>query len=476
MIEPLPFQNNFLRKAFEDGNRLNALSIPRGNGKSTLCGALILARCLTPGDPLHEPGREYLLVAGSIEQARHSFRPLREILDSDDYSFTDSARALGVLHKPTNTKLRVLSSSGKRAMGIVGSPICVCDEPGSWQVREGELMYESLLTAQGKPDSDLRLIFIGTIAPAQRGWWPDLVKSGSNKSEGRFVKVLQADEQKWSNWNEVKRVNPLMAKFPDSRKVLRSELKAAKKDSRLEARFKSYRLNLPSSDSSEMLLNLSEWETCLNRPVGDDEGDPVIGVDMGSRRSWSAAVALFPSGRVECFCLAGDEDIDALEARDLVPSGTYQELIEDESLLIDTGHKVPRAEIFANEIERRWPTAWTLIGDRFRTDELEDYWHGECIVRVAMWKQASEDIRALRSIALDGELSIELKSRKILTYALMHSLIENDTSGNSRMIKTNMRSKTARDDAGSALIMAAGEHHRQRIEAETAQEVEFISI
>ena len=461
MIEPLPFQNDFLRRTFAPGVRLSVLSLPRGNGKSTLCGSLILSRCLTPDDELHEPGREYLLVAGSIEQARHSFKPLREILESDDYSFTDSARSLGVLHKPTNTKLRVLSSSGKRAMGIVGSPICVCDEPGSWQVREGELMYESLLTAQGKPDSDLRLIFIGTIAPAQRGWWPDLVKSGSNKQEGRFVKVLQADEQKWSNWNEVKRVNPLMSRYPESRKVLRSELKQAKKDTRLEARFKSYRLNLPATDSSEMLLTVPEWETCLKRPVGSNEGEPVIGIDMGSKRSWSAAVAIFPSGRVECFAVAGDDDIDSMENRDQISKGAYQQLIDDKSLLIDKGFKVPRTERITKEIERRWPTARTLVGDRFRTDELADYWHGQVIARTPMWSQSSEDIRALRTLALDGELSIEDKSRGILTFALSVSEVENDTSGNSRMVKTDMRAKTARDDAAAALIMAAGELQRR---------------
>ena len=461
MIEPLPFQNDFLRRTFVPGVRISVLSLPRGNGKSTLCGSLILSRCLTPDDELHEPGREYLLVAGSIEQARHSFKPLREILESNDYSFTDSARSLGVLHKPTNTKLRVLSSSGKRAMGIVGSPICVCDEPGSWQVREGELMYESLLTAQGKPDSDLRLIFIGTLAPAMRGWWPDLVKSGSNKSEGRFVKVLQADPEKWSNWNEVKRVNPLMSKYPESRKVLRSELKQAKKDSRLEARFKSYRLNLPATDSSEMLLTVPEWETCLKRPVGDNGGDPVIGIDMGSIRSWSAAVAIFPSGRVECFAVAGDDDIDSMENRDQTPSGAYQQLIDDGSLLIDKGFKVPRVEFITKEIEHRWPTARTLVGDRFRTDELSDYWHGQVISRVPLWSQSSEDIRALRTLAFDGELSIENHSRGILTFALSVSQVENDSAGNCRMIKTNMRAKSARDDAAAALIMACGETVRR---------------
>ena len=457
--KPIPIQNRFLANAFKPVVRTAVLSLSRGNGKSTLAGS-ILARCLTPNDPLNEPGREYLLVAGSVEQARHSFRPLRELLDSDDYSFTDSARALGVLHKPSNTKLRVISSSAKRSMGIVGSPICVCDEPGSWQTREGELMYESLTSAQGKPDSDLRLIFIGTLAPAMRGWWPDLVKSGTNLREGRFVIALQADPEKWDDWKEIKRVNPLMSKYPESRKVLRSELKAAKRDSRLEARFKSYRLNIPTTDSSEMLLTASEWEPCLNRPVGSKDGDPVVGIDMGSKRSWSAAVAIYPSGRVECFAVTGDDDIDAMEARDQLPSGAYQQLIDDGALLIDKGFKVPRVEFITAEIERRWSTAWTLVGDRFRTDELADYWHGEVIARVTMWKQSSEDIRALRSLALDGELSIEEKSRGILTFALSVSMIENDTSGNSRMIKTNMRSKTARDDAAAALIMAAGEYQR----------------
>ena len=40
----------------------------RGNGKSWLCGS-ILARALTPGDPLFEPAVENVLVAASREQA-----------------------------------------------------------------------------------------------------------------------------------------------------------------------------------------------------------------------------------------------------------------------------------------------------------------------------------------------------------------------------------------------------------------------
>ena len=373
------------------------------------------------------------------------FRYLRDWLeDTGIYSWQDSSNKLGITLKARGgkwktTKVTAFSSDSKGAMGIVKMPWIIADEPGAWEVNKGTQMSEALFGALGKPGSRLRILLIGTLAPAKAGWWIDLVAAGTNLKNETYVYCLQGDRDSWDNWNTIRKANPLVTVDAKFKKQLMIDRARARIDTRLKAFFLSYRLNLPTGDESEMLVTADEWETCLNRPVGDDEGEPIIGIDMGSRRSWSAALALFPSGRVECFCLAGDEPITTMEARDQVPAGTYEEMLADDTLLIDTGHKVPRAQIFANEIARRWPTAWTLIGDRFRADELEDYWHGELIIRIIMWKQASEDIRALRSLALDGELSIEHNSRKILTYALMHSMIENDTSGNSRMVKTNMR-------------------------------------
>ena len=40
-------------------------------------------------------------------------------------------------------------------------------------------MADALDTALGKPDSDLTVIYIGTISPARAGWWVDLVRAGS---------------------------------------------------------------------------------------------------------------------------------------------------------------------------------------------------------------------------------------------------------------------------------------------------------
>ena len=170
-------QRRFLRRALAPGIRTAALSLPRGEGKSTLA-AHVLERCLTPGDALFEEGAEYLLCAASLEQARNVYRPIRaELEPTREYRFIDSVTRLGVTHKPTNTKLRVMSSNAKTAFGIVGTPLLVADEMGAWEIVGGGLLHAAITGAQGKPDSALRVLYIGTLAPfATPGhWWYDLV-------------------------------------------------------------------------------------------------------------------------------------------------------------------------------------------------------------------------------------------------------------------------------------------------------------
>ena len=129
MTELRSFQREFIRRALAPGVDVAALSIPRGNGKSWLA-AHLLQRCVTPGDVLFKPGSEYLLCAGSIEQARLCYRFIRaELEDSGEYRFIDSATRIGITHKASNTRLRILSSNGKTAMGIVN-----CAAPGPFSL------------------------------------------------------------------------------------------------------------------------------------------------------------------------------------------------------------------------------------------------------------------------------------------------------------------------------------------------------
>ena len=208
-VDLRPFQRDFIRRAISPRYDTAVLSLPRGNGKTWLA-AHVLTRCLTPGDPLHVPAAEFLLCAASIEQARLCFRFIRADLEAaGGYRFLDSATRIGITHTASNTRLRVLSSNGKTAMGIVGCPLLVADEPGSWEVIGGQLMHDAITTAQGKPGSPLRVMYIGTIAPSSRGWWADLIEAGSGGST--HVTALQGDPDKWDRWPTIRRCNPLTA-------------------------------------------------------------------------------------------------------------------------------------------------------------------------------------------------------------------------------------------------------------------------
>ena len=56
----------------------------------------------------------------------------------------------------------------------------MADEPGSWEVNGGTLMFDAIITALGKPESPMKVVFIGTLAPSMSGWWHDLITDGTS--------------------------------------------------------------------------------------------------------------------------------------------------------------------------------------------------------------------------------------------------------------------------------------------------------
>ena len=450
------FQKEFLSRALADGVDTAALSIPRGNGKSWLA-AHVLTRCLTPGDALHQAGSEYLLCAASIEQARLVYRFMRLDLEPrGGYRFIDSATRIGITHKASNTRLRVLSSNGKTAMGIVGCPILVADEPGSWEVVGGTLMFDAIQTAMGKPGSPLRVIYIGTLAPASSGWWHDLIDRGTHDST--YIQSLRGSLEKWERWPEIRRCNPLTAISPEFRHKLLEERNEARHDSRLKARFLSYRLNLPTADDSEVLLTVDDFKLVSGRPVAEAEGRPIVAVDLGAGRAWSAAVAVWQSGRVEALALApGIPSLEAQERRDRASAGTYSRLEARGILQVAEGLQVQPPGLLWAMIQETWGTPEHLLCDLFKVNELRDAVQGSCGIepRRTRWSDSSFDIRALRRMAKDGPLSIPALYRPLIGASLAVSKVQNDTDGNSRMVKKGTNN-TARDDVAAALALAAG--------------------
>ena len=454
----LRFQREFMTNALAPGVDTAVLSIPRGNGKTWIAGKLGI-RALTPRSRLYVPGSTVLLVAGSLDQARLTFAYIRaELEPTGQYRFLDSQTRVGITHEASNTKLRVMSSDSKRAFGIVGCPLLLADEPGTWEVTGGQRMFDAIQTAQGKPGSPLRVVYVGTIAPSRAGWWPQLIERGSGGST--YVMALQGDPLRWDSWAEIARVNPLSrlrgsegARF---RKKLREELDEARRDTRLKARFLSLRMNVPSEDASSVLLTTDEWQMVCQRPVPEREGQPIVALDMGGGRAWSSAVALWRSGRVEALALApGVPSIADQEGRDLVPAATYQRLVNRGVLSTDGSRRVPLASTLI-DLTGGWDPA-AFICDRFRVAEVYDAVGGRVpvLARVTMWSEAAEDIRALRRLALDGSLAVPDDSRDLLTVSLAASRVQNDQSGNTRLVKSDSNS-CGRDDVAAALVLAAG--------------------
>ena len=406
-------------------------------------------------------GTESIVIASTYEQGRIVYRFTRDLLaDLDDYRLSDSLTRVQILHKPTRTVLQVRSSNAKGVLGLVNTPYVICDEPGAWTTTEGEQMYNAITTSAGKPDSPLTALFFGTISPAQSGWWVDMVANGTRGSI--FVQSLQGTRERWDHWPTIRGCNPLMSGYKESRKVLLEERDAARSDTRLKALFLSDRLNVPTADEASTLLTIDDWEGQAKRPVPAAEGQPIVGVDLGAGRAWSAAVAIWKSGRVEALAVApGIPDLQAQERRDHVPGGAYTGLAADGRLVVAEGLYSQPPSLLWELMREHWGTPVKIVCDRFRLKDLVDAVRGACPLepRVPMWAQQSEDIRALRKLVRDGPLAISEESRSLVSASLSRSRVLNDKAGNTRMEKYGSNN-TARDDVAFSLLLVAGAWER----------------
>ena len=421
-----------------------------------MCGDL-LARVLNPSDSLFRSGTESVLMSGSIEQCRIIFRFVRAELEHDsDYRFLDSATRCAILHRPTNTRLRVVGSNAKTTFGLVGCPYAVIDEAGSFEVRGGSLLWDAVVTSLGKPGSPMKVLAVSTLAPSTEGWWVDLVEGGSQGST--YVQSIVGDPDKWDQWPEIRRCNPLSAVSKRFRQRLLEERDEARRDTRLKARFLSYRLNFPSGDESAVLLTVDDWQGLTARAVPERRGSPIVGLDLGGGRAWSGAVAVWQSGRAEALAVApGLPSIQAQEKRDRVTPGDYQRLVDQGTLRIADGLRVQPPALLWEAIREAWGSPGSIICDRFRLPELLDCVPGRVPVlpRMQRWSEGSFDIRALRKIVRDGPLAIEEKSRSLLQASLSVATVKEDDAGSTRIVKRGSNNQS-RDDVAVALTLAAG--------------------
>ena len=456
----LPYQREFLAAVTRRDNRpeLAAISVGRGNGKTFLAGTL-LARALKPSDdPLFVSGSESVLVSASRPMAALTLEAARLVL-GDDPAFR--WRRDGVEHLKTRTRCRLLSSDSRRAYGLGSAMnLAVLDEPGAFAPTSGERLWRALLGSLGK-NASARILACGTIAPAAVGsWWQSFIEGGSGP--GKHVQLIQGSESTWRDWDAVLAANPCTAINDNLVRTLKREHDEALQNDRAASAFLRFRMNVnaPEVTHAQPLITTAEWARVCARPVPACEGAPVVGVDLGGSRSWSAACAIWPSGRIEAWALApGVPSLAEQERDDQVSEGAYTEMVRSGGLAVDEGRSVPDVDRVLSRIWDFEPQC--IVSDPYRAPELNQVVAGRVriIERARGGGESTSNVQALRSRLLDSDAGVSESSRGLLGAAFAQTALVIDGSGITKMVKS--RAKRSRDDAAAAAVLAAGELARR---------------
>ena len=189
---------------------------------------------------------------------------------------------------------------------------------------------------------------------------------------------------------------------------------------------------------ADVLCDVDDWKAVEARAVPERKGKPIVALDLGGERSWSAAWCIWQSGRSECYAVApGIPDLEAREKQDAMPRGMYRKLFEDGVLIIDEGRRVSRPQTLIDHLVSAGIDADMVYCDRFVLGDLKDAIAGRwpIVPRVTRWSEATNDIAGFRKIVKDGPLSITPESRALARLGISQARVAGDDQGSVRLQK-----------------------------------------
>ena len=463
----LPWQTRFINGAWSvEGDA--ALSVARGNGKSTLIAGVA---CAALDGPLQTPRADVVCVASSFTQGRVIYESVlaamrakgEDLEDRKRWRVQDSANVATIEHRESGARVRCIGSDPKRMHGLA-PVLALLDEPAQWPPAQRDAMRAALSTGLGKVPGS-RMIALGTRPADDSHWFARMLAA---PGEDGFAQVHAAgDDDPIFNRRTWAKANPSLKVMPDLAARIQREAKEARADPALQPAFKALRLNMGTSDTERaVLLHAESWL----RAEGDvpREGQLVFGVDLGGTAAMSAIAACWAdSGRLEC--LAALPSIPTLaerERRDGVPEGLYTRCASEGTLCTLGGRTVPVEALLEIAVERFGRPA-AIVCDRWRIGELVDSISAlgldvPLVSRGQGFKDGAEDVRRFRTAILDG--MVRPTPSLLLRLAMREAVVVTDPAGNSKLAKATEggRRRRARDDAVAAAILAAAHVHRFR--------------
>ena len=465
----LPWQRRFVRGAFAPGASTAALSVARGNGKTTLVAGIA---CAALDGPLMQPRGEVVVVAASFAQGRVAFDHARAFMadklrDKKAWRIQDTAQVASIEHRATGARLRVIGSDPNKAHGLAPH-IVLADEPAQWDESKGDRMRAALETAMGKIENS-RFVALGTRPIGELHWFAKMLAGGCDYAQSHASAPGDKPFQR-RTWA---RANPSLRHMPDLGDAIAREAKAAKTDGSLLAAFQALRLNGGTADTEvATLLDAGTWERIegpAERP--HDGAGAVWGLDLGTSAAMSAVAAYWPAtGALEA--LAAFPHEPSLAERGLKDGvGDLYVQCAARGELVKSGRRaVDIVGLLTAALDRFGPPA-SIAADRWREAELRDALDKAGVPRCPLdirgqgFRDGAEDVRAFRRACLEGKVTPA--PSLLMRSAMGEARVVMDAAGNSKLAKQVQggRRLRARDDAAAAAILAVAAGTRQPDEA-----------
>ena len=462
------WERRFLR-GFASTSGDCALSVARGNGKTTFIAAL--GSAFLDG-PLSEPMADCLIVASSFDQGlidfRHVLAFLRQRNDLSDRSkwrIQDSANRATITNRATGAVLRVVGSDPRRLHGVAPR-LLIYDEVAQWPPTLVRSMLAALTTSRGKI-ADSRALWIGTRPESpEHPFQQALDGQGTTYQQ---THAARPDDPPFHRRTWV-RANPGLDHLPDLEIVIRDEAQTARRDPDALAAFKALRLNQGVSDvSRSVLIDADTWKR-NEQPEPLTGGQYALGIDCGQNAAMTGAAAYWPdTGTLDA--LACFPSIPTLQERGLADGvGPLYVRMEKAGELIQAGGRVSSIPALLSECLDRWGTPGVITADRWREAELRDALESAGVPVTALelrgqgFKDGGEDVRLFRKAFAAGY--VKPVRSLLLRAAMSEARVTGDPAGNWKLAKLTQggRRATARDDAAAAAILAvaAGERRTNR--------------
>ena len=474
----LPWQRRLFSAIERPGLQTIACSTSRGNGKTAV--ASLIARAYLPGGPMHTSRAEVVVVSATHQQAREVVNDLSAWRE-DGWAIANSPQVARV--RVGDCQVRCIAARPQSLHGMRPS-LLIADEMAQYQ--QAPRLYSAMRTSLGKRPG-ARLLAIGTRPEAGSGHVFDkLLNGGADMS---LVYAASPADEKGGRlgWRRTwVKANPSMSVLPSLEDAIRSEWKDAQGDDEAMASFQALRLNMGVSEiASSILISPTDWQAIEEneKNLPPRSGPLVFGIDAGFSEAFSAICAYWPlTGRMEGLCcFPGIPGLRERARKDQV-GGVYTSMVNEGSLLVQEGRRVPSMAVFVNQAIARLGMPDVIVADHFRRPELADALDASSmprgrpfITRRTRWSESTEDIRRTRGMLLEGRVRVP---RQVAWRQAMAETRVVADEGNVRLAVRAQagRRARARTDLTSAMVMCLAEADRRGVPSERQHGLRLVAV